>query len=249
MLGAVGLGWGCAAWAAPDAAALEAVWEAHRATLDAHAVYPLRFDGAFWAKVAAGEVGRRRDSLDGTDRILGLVLVPAARDTTWVAIQDPHAGTIEGFVDEDLPGSTFARRIVYQRITLPWPLAPRQWVVEVVNNDVLRERTGGAVWERTWTLSDQRGAAAEVPAGVWLPVNDGGWFVLDAAPAGTLVGYHARTSIGGAVPDEAAVRWSYGTLSRMLGDIRDRAATWVDGHYVGAHAPVLRPDRTEVPRR
>jgi hypothetical protein len=245
-------GWAALGWvahAAPDAAALEAAWEAHRATLDAHAVYPLRFDGAFWSKVAGGEVARRRDTLDGTDRVVGVILVPSARDVAWVAIQDPHAGSVDGLVDEDLPGSTFARRVVYQRITLPWPLAPRQWVVEVVNNDALRDRTGGAVWERTWTLSDRRGAAAEVDHGVWLPVNDGGWIVLDAGAAGTLVGYHARTSIGGVVPDEAALRWSYGTLSRLLTDIRTRAERWVDGHYAGDHAPILRPDRTEVPRR
>lgn len=234
---------------AAGGADLEAAWEAHRATLDAAAVYPFRFDPPFWAKVAAGEVGRRRDALDGTDRVLGVVLVPASRDATWIAIQDPHAGVVEGFVDEELPGSTRERRIVYQRIALPWPLQARQWVIEVVNNDVLRERTANALWERTWTLSDRRGAAAELANAVWLPVNDGGWFLLDAGPHGTLLGYHARTSIGGVVPDEAALRWSFGTMERLLSDIRDRATGWVGGHYAGAHAPVLRPDGTEVPRR
>jgi hypothetical protein len=243
------LAYAVTAWCAPTAAALEAAWESHRAALDAHAVFPFRFDGPFWARVADGEVARRRDSLEGTDRVLGVIYVPTPRDTAWVAIQDPHAGTVDGFVDENLPSSTFARRVAYQRIALPWPLQPRQWVIEVVNNGALRDRTGGALWERTWTLSDQRGAAAELPSAVWLPVNDGGWFLLDVHAEGTLVGYHARTSIGGVVPDEAALRWSYGTLERLLRDIRARATDWVDGHYVAAHPLVLRPDETPVPVR
>ncbi len=239
------------AWAAPlqtaDPVGLRAAYESHRAALDQHGVFPLSFSDPFWTQLARGEVARRRDQLDGTDRILAFVLVPASRDTTWVAIQDPHAGTVDGFVDEELPGSTFDRRVVYQRITLPWPLQPRQWVVEVRNNDALRDATAGAVWERSWTLSEARGAKLELEHAVWLPTNEGAWLIVDAAPHGTLVGYHARTSIGGVVPDEAALRWSYGTLTGLLEGVRERAGTWVVPHYDANHVRVLRPDHTAVP--
>lgn len=231
-------------------AEVRSAWEEHRAALDRHAVWPLSFDDAFWSRVAAGQVGRRRDSLEGVDRVVGMILVPADRDHAWVAIQDPHAGTVDGFVEEELPSSSFDRRVVYQRIGLPWPLQARQWVIEVKNNGALREATAGAVWERTWGLSSERGAAAEAANAVWLPSNDGAWLVVDAKDHGTLVGYHVRTSIGGVVPDEAATRWSYGTISKLLEDVRSRAVDgWVDGHYREPHRPVLRPDHTEVPRR
>jgi hypothetical protein len=241
--------WALGAALAAEPAALRDGWERHRAALDTAAAHPLAFDDTFWARVASGEVGRRRDAFDGVDRIVGLIHVPADRDTAWVAIQDPHAGTLDGFVEENLADSTFDRRVVYQRISLPWPLQPRQWVVEVQNNARLREATAGAVWERTWTLSDRRGAAAESPSAVWLPANEGGWYLVDLGAEGTLVGYHVRTAIGGVVPDEAAVRWSYGAITKLLTDVRDRAQRWVPGHYGPAHAPVLRPDHSPIPAR
>jgi hypothetical protein len=237
--------WSIAAWATPTADALRADWERWRAQLDAAAVYPLRLTDDEWSALAQGQVARRRERLEGTDRVLGVRWVDADLDTTWLAIHDPHGAEIHGFVQEDLPGSTDQRRIVYQRIDLPWPVADRQWVIEVVNNVPLMRSTDGAVWERTWTLSDRRGARAEEPNALWLPVNEGGWFLARAA-GGTLLGYHVRTVVGGVVPDEAAVRWSYATLASLLDGIADRVP-FVRTHYVAGHAPVLRPDGTPIP--
>jgi hypothetical protein len=231
---------------AVDAATLRAAWESHRPALDASARYPLAFDDGFWARVAGGQVGRRRDGLDGSDRVVAAIFVPAPRDRVWVAVQDPHGEIVEGFVDEELPSSTFERRVVYQRITLPWPLAPRQWVIEVRYNTALFASTSGGVWERTWTLSDQRGAPSEDPKAVWLPVNEGGWFLVEAA-GGTLIGYHVRTDVGGLVPHEAATRWSFSTLTGLLEGIRDRSLTRVPSHYVGDHPAVRRPDGSPIP--
>ncbi|MEQ1507370.1 MAG: hypothetical protein ABMB14_34395, partial [Myxococcota bacterium] len=199
------------ALAAPDAAALTASWEGWRTTLDASARYPFRFTADEWARVARGDVMKRRERLDGTDRVLGVVWVDAPPDRTWIAIHDPHGQYVDDVVHEELPGSTESDRILYQRIDLPWPLTPRQWVIRVRNNLGLIAATRGAVWERTWELSDQRGAAAELPHAVWLPVNEGGWFLVDAA-GGTLLGYHVRTAVGGIVPDEAALRWSFAAM-------------------------------------
>jgi hypothetical protein len=231
--------------AAPAATELESAWERWRSQLDAGAEYAFRFAPDEWSRLAAGEVARRRERLDGTDRVLAVRWVPADVDTTWLAIHDPHGAEVHDFVEEELPGTTFQRRIVYQRIELPWPLAPRQWVVEVRNNLSLMASTNGAVWERTWRLSSQRGAAAEHPSALWLPVNEGGWFLVDAA-GGTLLGYHVRTVVGGVVPDEAAVQWSYATLSSLLDGIADRVP-FERRHYVAGHAPVLRPDGTPIP--
>ncbi|MEZ4238960.1 MAG: hypothetical protein R3F59_22970 [Myxococcota bacterium] len=236
-----------AAAAAPDAATLQQGWEAYRPALDARAKYPFRLDAAAWAELAQGRVYRRRDRLDGTDRVLGVRWIAADLDTTWVAVQDPHGDDyVDGYVHEELPGSTFQQRLLYQRIALPWPLQARQWVILVQNNLGLIGQTQGAVWERTWDLSDRRGAKAEDPKAVWLPVNEGGWF-LARVGGGTLLGYHVRTSVGGVVPDEAAVRWSFSTLTKMLERIAGRTG-WVREHYTGDHAPLRRPDGTEIDR-
>src|SRR5262249_61853263 len=136
----------------------------------------------------------------------------------WLAVEDPHGTIIRGFYEEELPDSTFDTKVAYERIDLPWPLAPRQWVITVTNNLPLLQATADQVWERTWHLSDQRGAKGEVPNGVWVTVNEGGWFLCDLA-GGTLLGYHVRSVVGGIVPDEVVTRWSYATIGGMLTDV------------------------------
>jgi hypothetical protein len=233
--------------AAPDAATLERGWERWRAALDGSAKYPFRFDDEAYQRLARGEVLRRRDRLDGTDRVLGVLWVGADLDTTWLAVQDPHGDElVDGYVGEELPGSTFQAKLLYQRIGLPWPLQARQWVILVRNNQALIRATGGKVWERHWDLSDRRGAKAEDPKAVWLPANEGGWFLADVGE-GTLLGYHVRTAVGGVVPDEAAVRWSFSTLTGMLTKIAGRTAE-IRSHYAGDHAPIRRPDGSEIQR-
>jgi len=233
------------ALATPSAAELSAAWEAHRGALDTHAVYPLRWTSDEIERVAKGKVAKRRERLEGADRVLGMIWIDATQDATWVAVQDPHGPvTVSGMVHEELPGSTFQHRILFQSIDLPWPLASRQWVIEVKNNLPLIAATNGAVWERTWDLSEQRGAKNELADGVWLPVNDGGWMFVEAA-GGTLLVYHARTVIGGAVPDDLATRWSFGTLTGMLEGIRGRVP-WAKSHYDAAHETLQRPDGKRV---
>lgn len=233
------------AWATPTPAALSAAWEAHRSDLDSLAVYPVKWSAEEWDRVAKGKVARRRERLEGADRVIGMVWVDTDPSTTWVAVQDPHGPvTVSGMVHEELPGSTFQHRLLYQSIDLPWPLATRQWVIEVKNNLPLIAATQGAVWERTWGLSSQRGAQAEQGNAVWLPVNDGGWMFVDA-DGGTLLVYHVRSVIGGNVPDDFATRWAFGTLSGMLSGIRDRVP-WVKTHYVEGHEALQRPDGLPV---
>jgi hypothetical protein len=229
---------------APDAAALAQGWEQWRTALDGSARHPLHLDDESWQRIARGEIAKRRDRLDGTDRVIGVAWVGAGVEAVWVAMYDGHGQYADNVVYEELPGSTFESRYVYQRIDLPWPFADRQWVIRVEDNPRLRVATGGQVWERTWDLSDRRGAAAEDPRSVWLDVNEGGWLLAPAA-GGTLLVYHVRTSIGGIVPDEAALRWSFSQLDGMLGKIVERTG-WVRGHYIGAHEPVRRPDGAPI---
>lgn len=238
------LAWATALAGPPSAAELQAAWEQWRPQLDAHALYPFRFTSEEWAQVAAGKVARRRERMVGTDRVIGMIWVEANQDTTWLALQDPHATLTEGLVEEDLPGSTLEHRYLFQSIDLPWPLATRQWVILVVNNGPLRDATQGAFWERSWDLSDRRGAEAEQENAVWTDVNEGGWFLVKAG-SGTLLGYHARTVVGGIVPDDLVTRWSFGRLKGMLSGIAERTV-WIREHYVGAHEPIPRPGGTAI---
>jgi hypothetical protein len=239
------IAWCALAWATPSAAELSATWEALQPQVAAHAVFPLSFTDDDWERVAQGKVARRRERLEGADRVVGMIWVDADPPITWLSVQDPHGSVVGGMVDEELPGSTHSRRLLFQKIDLPWPLATRQWVIEVVNNHALAESTSGAYWERTWRLSDERGAKAEDPKAVWLPVNDGGWAYVRAA-GGTLLVYHVRSVVGGNVPDEMATHWSFTTLTGMLEGVRDRVP-WVRGHYDAGHSPIHTPDGAVLP--
>jgi hypothetical protein len=230
--------------AAPGPDALKQAWEA-----TAHDDWRNRpvFTDEEWAAIAEGEILCRRDKLDGVDRAVGAAWTSASIDALWVSINDPHfEADVDGYVSEELPGSTFNDRTLYQRIDLPWPFAARQWVVDVSNNRPLIAATDGAVWERTWSLTDARGAKNEQPDAVWIPVNEGG-MALTRSGEGTLAVYHLRMSLGGNIPNGLVSAWSVSKLEKTLDEIRTRAETRVPAHYVGDHEPVEGADGEMVP--
>lgn len=230
----------------PDAVALRAAWEELDHSAWVHR--PLITDKEF-SRLAEGRTVRRRERLDGPDRVLAVAWSPAPRDAIWLAIQDEqHFEVVNGYVDEDLPGSSFSQRTLYQRISLPWPFAARQWVVDIASNRELLEATSGQVWERAWSKSERRGAKAEDPEAVWVPEIEGGW-TLVGMPAGNLIIYHTRASVGGNIPDEAGTQWALMTISGMVEEMDRRAREEVDAHYIQGHEPVERPDGTMIPVR
>jgi hypothetical protein len=216
-----------------------------RAAMVSHARYPLEFTPSELADAAGGAIVKRRERIDGADRVVGVAWTPASRDALWIAIQDDaHFALVEGLVDEQLAGTTPAEKLLYQRIDLPWPFADRQWVIDVRNNLGLWRATDGGVWERTWGLSDARGAANEAADAVWVSVNDGGWLLFDVA-GGTLLVYHVRSHVDGNIPNELATRWCFATLDDMLRGIIDRAAS-IPSHYVAPHEILQRPDGSPI---
>ncbi len=213
--------------------------------LQAEGKYHFSWTDAELERLAQGHFVKRRERQKGADRAIGAIWTAASMDEMWVAVQDEgHWGLVKGLVDERLPGSTFQHKILYQRLDMPWPFADRQWVIEVVNNQDLIAASGGKVWERTWSPSEKRGAAAEREEAVWVLTNDGGWLAADVA-GGTLLVFHARTVIGGNVPEDAATSWSMMTLGGMLRDLVARSYKMPD-HYVGDHGPIRRPDGTPI---
>jgi len=234
------------ALAEPTSEELHAAWQPVRQILASDGTYALDWDQDDFEQMVKGKVAKRRERLDGTDRVIGVVWSPHPRDVVWVAVQDDeHWDVVSGLVDEDLPGTTPDSRILFQHLELPWPFTNRQWTIRVVNNTELITKTKGSIWERTWGLDPTRGATAEEDGAVWVDVNDGGWLAIDLL-GGTLLAYHVRTRIGGNVPDEVAVQYAYSTLGGMLKEIARRADEETLEHYVGDHRAIRRPDGTHI---
>lgn len=234
-----------AAPAAPDPAALKADLDRWDRAIEAGGKYPVRWTEAEVRKLAQGEPVKRRTRLDGADRVLGAGWTPTTLAELWTAVQDEHWGLVEGLVEEDLPGSRFEDRLVYQRIEAPWPFKDRQWVIRVQNNVPLWESSGHQLIERTWDLSSERGAKAEKPDAVWISVNEGGWLAFPAA-GGSVVVYHVRAVIGGSLPDDAASSWTMMTLGGMMRGLVERSAEQ-RAHYTGDHRPILWPGGSPIP--
>lgn len=242
-----------------DAEALVRAWAGWQEALRRHGRYAVELDPADLRVVAQGDVARHRSQLDGIDRVVGATWSDLPRDALWVAILDDTCDQlISGLTERHLPPERPGQKILFQHVDLPWPFADRQWILDIRNNRELHAATGGQAWERAWTLADrqvERGAAVPQPApphptlpaadAVWTPLNEGGWLLLDAA-GGTLLVYHARADVGGAIPDDAATRFALATLRGMMRHVVARAGV-IPTHYDAAHAPLERPDGTVVP--
>lgn len=214
---------------------------------------PVELSDAELDRLAEGGLVRRRDRFDGVDRALGAVWSPLTQEELWVAILDDACHTlVRGLTERHLPISVPGQKLLYQHIRLPWPLASRQWVIDIRNNAELHRQSGGRIWERTWTLAEGvdralaglRSEGLPDPEAVWTPKNQGGW-VLARGGGGTVVVYHGRADIGGAVPVELSTRYALATLEELLRGVLDRAAAARE-HYRPGHAPMLGPDGNPI---
>lgn len=242
------LGWAGLATAGPSAEQLAADFAVARPVIIEHGVYRLNFTEREFAKAAKpGGVARRRERLDGADRVVGMMWTEVPRDKLWLAIQDDDNwdGVVSGLSQEILLGSTPQHKVLYQHVVLPWPFSPRQWLIDIVNNQPISAASRNQVWERTWTPSTRRDATIIDPDAVWVEVNDGGWLLIQAS-GGTLMCYHARTVVGGNVPNNLATQYAYFTLTKMMREIVERAGK-INGHYSEGHELLYRPDGSVIP--
>jgi hypothetical protein len=229
------------AQAAPTAEALQAAWQAVAGAVSAGARFPLTPRPSDLATVAAGGVARRRLADPQGDRAMGVGWSPYSQAALWVGIiDDQHFTLVKGLREQQLPGTTLTRKLLFQHLDLPWPLSDRQWVIELRNNEPLWRSTGGAAWERYWTLADAALAIDPNPEGVWLPACEGAWLLVDTHP-GTLVVYQARTEIGGIVSPDVATTWALTTVESLMKAALGRASA-IPGHYGATHAPIAAPD-------
>jgi hypothetical protein len=222
-------------------------WKKLAPLLREHAVIKPELVSEDFAAIAAGEVVQKRWARgEGVDGVLGAKFTTRPRDALWVAIQDDqHDKLAKGLTEVHVPGSSDARELLYQRLSLPWPLSARQWVIALENNLKLWQATSGAAWERSWTLADPKTAPTSDPKAEWTPVNEGNWMLV-SIENGTLMIYTVRADVGGVVPGEAVVRWAMSTLEGMLQHVEERSAV-VPAHYDKAHDPFYRPDGSPIP--
>jgi len=240
--------------ALPSAEALQAAWEGAWPLIEREGRIPVELDAGALDAIARGDIARHRDRLDGVDRGVGATWSALPRDTLWIAILDDTCDTlVSGLTERHLPASTAARKLLFQHVDAPWPFTDRQWVIDIRNNGALAADSEGRVWERSWTLAEDPQAQAATLAdprwpaadAIWTPRNEGGWLLVDAA-GGTLLVYHARVDVGGAIPDGLATSWTLSTLRGMLRHVVDRAARIPD-HYDAAHTPLQRVDGSTIP--
>jgi hypothetical protein len=251
-----------AAAASPDPAALGAAWAEVEPSLRAKGRLSVpSFTEADWAKIAKGEILKRRlPSAGAIDAALGVGFLPYGIDAVWVGIlDDVHDDLVEGLSETWLPGTTPHSKRLYQHLDLPAPFDDRHWAIRVQNTQALHAATAGKAWERVWAIDPAgQGALNELPSSfltapdapnpneaLWTPVNEGGW-TLVPAQGGVIVVYQVRTDIGGNIPDELVLQYALSTLDELIEHVGELAAR-APSHYRLGHYDIVRPDGARVP--
>ena len=230
----------------PSLDELNAAWDVNKLAVATKSIQPIILQPGDLEAVSKGKVGRRRIAESGPDRAMGIAWTPTRREAVWVAIiDDIHDTMVSALSEKRLGRNELGQKLLYQHLSLPWPVTDRQWVLKIWNNASLATATNDGVWERPWDLADPGLMVQSDPAAIWIPMTNGSWFLMPAA-GGTLVIYTARTHIGGAIPEELVTQWALSTLDEMIGHILERSAE-IHHHYGIEHEPIIGGDNKPIP--
>ena len=192
----------------------------------------------------------------GPSRAVGYFISNFEKEDLWIATQDPHftvqSSTTEFLLERDktVPDKT----MWYGYLDAPWPINDRYWVVSSWNNHSLSEKTNNLYWEHPWELlkegpsisrkyMDQnvikKGTKAQLDSAIYTPYNQGAWgmmSIVDTSISGnTLIVYHAKTVVGGSIPESLILQITYNGLDDLLRDLDERTRKKVPVHYVKGH--------------
>jgi hypothetical protein len=175
---------------------------------------------------------------------LGLLLTQISKEKIWIGLRDRHLRQTEGLREETVGGpKPFGAEIWLGILTLPRPVSPRHWRVFVQNNLKMARATDGRNWERKWHL-DPNGEAKnvasspeELDGAVYLPENQGSYFVIELQSGWTLLGYRTTTQVGGFLPDGLVRRFALIRMEGLLREIVEAAERSAD-HYVKGHMEI-----------
>lgn len=177
---------------------------------------------------------------------MGATWSPLSREAIWLAVlDDTHDTLVKILSERTLYYTEDGRKVLYQHLDLPWPISDRQWVIEIWNNAKLTEATDNQIWERVWNLTDSSSMKHPDPEAIWAPMTDGAWLFIPAL-GGTLVIYHVRSTVGGAIPDEVVTRWALATIDEMIVHAVTRAEE-IPTHYDAKHFSINGGNNQPVP--
>ena len=231
----------------PTAESLVNSWNSVQESVDTKAVFPIELTRKDFEMIARGKVAKRRIREVGPDRAMGAMWTPVSRNRVWISIlDDVHDNLVSSLTEHRLGKSKDGNKLLYQHLDLPWPVQDRQWVIEITNNQEIIQHSNNQLWERSWDLAEPHLMPNPDREAVWVPVTTGSWLLLPVEN-GTFVVYHARSAIGGRIPDEAVTRWALATLDEMMLHIAERAAK-IDGHYTDIHEIIHGCDGKPIPR-
>lgn len=190
-----------------------------------------------------GEVVRIRrrspgDAEDPPERVTGYRIVPLPREKVWVAALDPAFRATSLLTEHRLTREADGSALWHQYLSLPWPIADRQWVIAVGVKTALARDTDGLIWEQTWKLAEggEQIARASVAAGnlegitedvardaVYVPANEGSWVLFRLEDSVTLVGYRVIARVGGNIPDSWIATFGMAQLEGVLDSVAEHA--------------------------
>ncbi|MFT7518840.1 MAG: hypothetical protein ACI9MC_000974 [Kiritimatiellia bacterium] len=157
-------------------------------------------------RLLQGRVVTEHSSEGGSVQVAALCLVDAPMQQVWDAARDDDV-VADPSVDERLLDTINGAELWYGRLRLPRPIADRQWVVTCERNAALEAASNGAIREWSWQnvdrpseLATRHMSAATLRRGRWIDEQQGAWLVADLGAGKTMLGYHARTSLGKRVP-------------------------------------------------
>jgi hypothetical protein len=214
----------------------------------------------------AGEVVRIRRHPDrGADpdppeRVTGYRLVPSSRDVVWIAALDPSLKVSDLLTEARLSPEGVQPVVWHQYVSLPWPVADRQWVIRVDIQDRLAASSDDLLWEMRWNLVEDgpRLAAESIAAGnlpgidsekahdaVYVPRNAGSWVLFRLEDDVTLLAYRVVASVGGHIPDSWIATFAMAQLESLLDTVAKNALI-VRDHYDPEKSPVIGGDGTLI---
>lgn len=185
---------------------------------------------------------RRRtggDSTDPPERVTGYRIVARPRAWVWVAALDPGFRATDLLTEHRLRRDSDGTVLWHQYLSLPWPIADRQWVIEVGVRDELAHDTDDLIWEQFWKLAPdgEEIARRSIAAGnldgitaetardaVYVPANEGAWILFRLEENVTLVAYRVIARVGGHIPDSWIASFGMNQLSGILDAVAEHAA-------------------------
>jgi hypothetical protein len=203
-------------------------------------------------------------------RAVGYMISEISKSDLWLAAQDPHftvqSSTTEFLLYQD--PSVPDKMQWYGYLDAPWPITDRYWVVLSWNNHKVSVKSNNRFWEHPWELVSDgpaisrkkmdaniitKGSKSQLDSAIYTPYNQGGWGMLSISDTSikgkTLIIYHAKTVVGGGIPENLILQLTYSGIDGLLQDLEDRARNRVPKHYVSGHKAIYGGDGKVVQTR